>query len=399
LLGRGLIIKPKGVIFMSALLILVALVLGTSSTLDVSAAPKESPSNADCQNDPGAGIELCCWYESNPDESEMPGAALQKVCQVCYSDKSCDDPYVASKLGPKGGHNLTTQLDQTDLASPENPVIPPKGPTNVTSGGSSGQMSGQSEEKSNASLGIIDKKPSKQLQSKSLKSDLGDAKLPPVGDKVLPPDNITPSGINVQTVVTFNSITVHNKHEGLASGDGEYDLVAYVQGKKVDLTSASGPGSGLMDVSQGETVSFKQGNVAITEIPNNVPLSIFTVGSEVDDCGRSPFPDSIQQTLPIFFDPQLDWLSEISNLQGSMNSYSQFGEISPLLGGKDSGCSDFHLKNIVVSQNYNDILGTINELYDPPGYGVGPHEVKSSNGDFTLRYTISTGEGCNASIC
>lgn len=51
----------------------------------------------------------------------------------------------------------------------------------------------------------------------------------------LSPDNITP-GINVQIVVTFNSITVHNNHEGAISGDGEYDLYAYVQGRIVRLT-------------------------------------------------------------------------------------------------------------------------------------------------------------------
>jgi hypothetical protein len=260
--------------------------------------------------------------------------------------------------------------------------------TNVTSGG---QPSGKFEETSNASSRIIDKKPTKQLQesdlgsgpqnvSKPLKSGLGGAKVPPTGGKVLDRDTLAPFGINVQTVVIFNSITVHNKHEGLASGDGEYDLVAYVQGKKIDLTSASGPGSGLMDVSQGETVSFKQGNVAITEIPNNIPLSIFTVGHELDACPSSfKFPQNIQEKLPIFFDPGLDWSSAIFKFQHYLNydlwvCHSQTG-------------------------NDDEILGTIKEFYDPPSYGVGPHEVKSNNGDFTLRYTISTGEGCSASIC
>jgi hypothetical protein len=45
------------------------------------------------------------------------------LCQVCYdATGDCDEPY-AAKLGPRG----TAQLNQTDLAPPENPTIPPKG--------------------------------------------------------------------------------------------------------------------------------------------------------------------------------------------------------------------------------------------------------------------------------
>jgi len=111
----------------------------------------------------------------------------------------------------------------------------------------------------------------------------------------------------MQTVVTFNSITVHNKHEGPFSSDGEYYLVAYVQGRKVDLTRASGPGAGLWDVSNGQTLTFKPGTWAITDIPNNLPFSIFTVGHELDACNDYGFPDDIRERLPIFYNTVLDW--------------------------------------------------------------------------------------------
>jgi hypothetical protein len=39
--------------------------------------------------------------------------------------------------------------------------------------------------------------------------------------------------------------------------------------------------------------------------------------------------------------------------------------------------------------NDDEVLGTINELYYGPNYEAGPHEVKSTIGDFTLRYTVS----------
>jgi Ca2+-binding RTX toxin-like protein len=174
------------------------------------------------------------------------------------------------------------------------------------------------------------------------------------------------------TTVTFNSITVHNNHEGAFSGDGEYDLAAYVQGKKVDLTAASGPGAGLNDVSNGETVNFKPGTHITIGRQATIPISIFTVGSEVDGCGKAAFPDNIQQILPIFDNPQLDWLTPIAKFQADTNIDAK----------RNNRC----LGNLI---NENDILGTIREFYDPPGYGVGPHEVKSTSGDFTLRYTIT----------
>jgi len=124
----------------------------------------------------------------------------------------------------------------------------------------------------------------------------------------------------IQVLVALSSITVYNKPEGTFSCDIEFRLVAYVQEKQVDLTRASGPGAGVMDVSNSETVTFKPGTGHITEIPNKIPLSIFTVGHELDACpGTINFPDNIQETLPIFFDPALDWSSAISKFQHYLN--------------------------------------------------------------------------------
>jgi hypothetical protein len=101
-------------------LLLVVLVFGISSPLDGFAVPKESHPDANCQNDPGAGIEVCCW-------TEYIGHSPLTLCQVCYDTGDCDEPYGA-KLGPR----VTAQLNQTDLAPPENPTIPPKGGQNYT---------------------------------------------------------------------------------------------------------------------------------------------------------------------------------------------------------------------------------------------------------------------------
>ena len=98
--------------------------------------------------------------------------------------------------------------------------------------------------------------------------------------------------------VKFDSITVHNDHEGTFSGDGEYVLSAYVHGIKVDLTKLSQwRDSGLGDVSSGETVTFPAGNFIGVNIDNTLPLTIVTAGIEDDGCGKPLLPDNIQKVV------------------------------------------------------------------------------------------------------
>jgi hypothetical protein len=95
---------------------------------------------------------------------------------------------------------------------------------------------------------------------------------------------------------TFDSITVHENHETTSLNEAEYDISAFVQGIRVDLTDASTGGGiytgqdmppfGLGDVSEGETVYFDPGTEVTVNLPKTLPLSIFTVGQEVDECGR-----------------------------------------------------------------------------------------------------------------
>ena len=188
----------------------------------------------------------------------------------------------------------------------------------------------------------------------------------------------TSNTVNALSItVSFNSITVHNRHEGGSWGDGEYNLFAYVQGKQVDLTRASGPGDGLWDAGNGETLTFNQAYVT-KELPDNVPLSIFTIGQEVDRCGRSSFHGNRE----VFFsDPQ-----RVPNWYEMISSWQDLYQMAV-------DCVTF------IPGGWNDALGKINEFYQPPGYGAGRHEVKSSSGDFTLRYTISGPDTCDQNIC
>lgn len=196
-----------------------------------------------------------------------------------------------------------------------------------------------------------------------------------------------------KVTVVFDSITVNDDHEGVLSGDAEYDLSAYVQEVKVGLTDKSYPGGapyaytgtlppvGLGDVSEGETIEFTPEARVTVEIPETLPLSIFTIGDEVDHYCRSKHLDNIQDKLiTILQKPQDTWFDSVKVIQNNENINS---------------CTSGDNKDQL--QNPNDILGIITKFYFPPsssyepiGYGAGAHtDVFSDTGDFILRYTIS----------
>jgi hypothetical protein len=141
------------------------------------------------------------------------------------------------------------------------------------------------------------------------------------------------------------------------------------------------PSPGLYDVSEGETIGFTPETRITVEIPDTMPLSIFTVGEEVDRCGRGNHPDNYQdQLITILQKSKETWFDSVkSNFQQQINNH---------------GCGNYDPYNFV---NDNEILGTITKFYLPPGssyepigYGAGAHtNVVSDTRDFTLRYTIT----------
>jgi hypothetical protein len=207
-----------------------------------------------------------------------------------------------------------------------------------------------------------------------------DGTLP--ADAALVPPPVSNPFNKYRVKVTFDSMTVHDKHEGIFSGDGEYDIAVYVQGTKIDLTDASGPGDGLWDISDEETVTFRPGTEITVDLSPPTPLVIFTVGSEVDPCGRTDFYKSTWKWLfgPAAHGPTM--LDNVKRIQDDLNYHSQFG-------WHESGPTCKHDDGLNYPLNKNDIVGVITKIYDPPGYGAGVHSnVVSSTGDFTLRYTI-----------
>ena len=108
------------------------------------------------------------------------------------------------------------------------------------------------------------------------------------------------------------------------------------------------PSHSLYDVSEGDTVGFEPGTEVTVEIPDTMPLSIFTVGEEVDRCGRGNHPDSrYDQLITILQKPQDTWFDSVKAIQYNINN---------------QGCG-FGTNNLLV--NDNEVLGYYNQVLFP----------------------------------
>ena len=188
--------------------------------------------------------------------------------------------------------------------------------------------------------------------------------------------------------VKFDSIKVQETHDpGIFTpqGDGEYDLYAFVQGVPIGLTDRSfdgicgysgggPPPCGLGDISHGETAYFSPLAEVTVDIPETLPLSIFTAGVEVDNRGRisltrSGIPPPVQ-IAGILNQPEETWVQ-------SLQKYVRY--VSNPVSNPTFTCG----------VNVNDRLGSIMNFYKPPDYGGGAHEEFANNADYILRYTIT----------
>ena len=341
----------KGTSSLTVLLFLSLFLAGVDvATQDSDAGKKESESisketsNSDDEN------EDLSETESGPDESsntadagELKESAIESenlsniTTNESITNTSAGGPYFVTNTASEGSNTTMT-------------------PFNL---GTDNQISNQSQGDSNQRLTMQEK------LSKGI---------------IISNTTYTPPAPTYKVKVKFDSISVGDTHEGTLSGDGEYDLTAYVQGIKLGLTDRSFEGicggsgdplpCGLGDVSVGENVYFTPNAEVTVDVPATLPLSIFTVGEEVDSCDRKSHPDSLQDKLvAILQKPQNTWLDSIKKIVGTENI---------------PDC-DFGL-----FENINDRIGTIIKFYNAPDYGAGAHtRVVSDAGDFILRYTIT----------
>ena len=110
------------------------------------------------------------------------------------------------------------------------------------------------------------------------------------------------------------------------------------------------------------------------DIPETLPLSIFTAGLEVDGCGREPLrqqlnPDSMESILK---QPEEKW-------EPTIQFYADRYSAIPFENSPSPFCV----------YNPSDRLGNIIQFYKPVGYGAGAHEEFANNADYILRYTIT----------
>ena len=164
-----------------------------------------------------------------------------------------------------------------------------------------------------------------------------------------------------QVKVQLDSITVHNDHDGFSRGKGEFVNYAYVQGHRLVINT---------HVDSGDTVYFKPDKHVTVFLERQIPISIFTVGNEEDCTARLERilpPQYLTELAQVFKDPKLDWSKAVSDTQSEI-----FNKYLTCDGNK---------------------LGTINRIHYPANYDQGTHSlshsVKSSTGDFTLRYTVT----------
>lgn len=161
--------------------------------------------------------------------------------------------------------------------------------------------------------------------------------------------------------VFFESIAVYNDHDGegidirpMTCCSGEWTLLAFVQGKMIKLLDHNVDGGHSYTLHKDITIDIRR----------DLPLSIFTYGvdddsflglCEVNELGLG------YQAPNIFTFPSMLWKQKI------IDFVSQDG----------GSCGDS-----------GDNLGIINELYEPQGHGEGFHQVKSSSGDFRLKFVV-----------
>jgi hypothetical protein len=188
-----------------------------------------------------------------------------------------------------------------------------------------------------------------------------------------------------EVTVRFDSITVRDNHEYSRYNNAEYDLSAFVQGIRIPLTDRSfvgicgGAGDplpcGLGDASEGETITFTPGTEVTVYLPATLPLSVFTAGQEVDECGIVDFDDPRgeilrQRLVETFKNNSLNWIQTIYEYQNRIAPSDDLSLVCPI--------------------DYNDRIGNIIKFYNPVDYGAGAHtNVYSSQSDFILRYTIT----------
>jgi hypothetical protein len=186
-------------------------------------------------------------------------------------------------------------------------------------------------------------------------------------------ETIDDSKMNVKvTLDKIHFLSIHeDNHDWYAQPDfpghgtdttpdgGEFVLVMYVQGIEHEILYRSSQIYPQYPKTLYTSVDLK--------IPKNVPLTLFTVGYEIDACPLYNFPNEVQKSITAT--TPVDYLVLLqTNLMKNINT--------------QCGPTD----------EKNDPIGYITKIYSPPSYGAGSHTEYSTGipnaPDFELTYHI-----------
>ena len=239
--------------------------------------------------------------------------------------------------------------------------------------------------------------------------------VPKFGAGHIAPDLTAPTVTTIPTFfnikITFKGITIGQDLDPIGAGCGEWDLDVFVQGKLVQLSDASGTPehpTRLWHVCDGESilspgdlstdVYFKPGTEITVDIPvdpggarESQPLSIFTVGVEVDNCGEVTWPSQLENVQKILTEkaPTRPYyaaatanviLTKIADIQKHMQEAGRVG---------DEICGDINKNDIIYG--VNSLTSPASLIKVPAGTYDRPESVDRSvcGGNLCLSYTIN----------
>jgi hypothetical protein len=299
-----------------------------------------------------------------------------------------------------GLENQLTTKDENELTTKDENELTTKDENELTTKGEEGEepVNEESNKTNSEQVQLEEEKETpKVIPPKKFGSDLA---------VNITTSNLTATNLSYKVKINFRSIIVFNDHDPIGSGCGEYDLAVYVQGtlvvpastlRQVCGESAPGGTEYFFDYNTFDYGAFvaKPGE-SFWDLP---PLSIMTIGVEVDNCGKVTWPKEIKEIKDILADkgttrPYYAGAKEkIAQIQSDMTWFAQGGGVVlPNYGYK--GCT---------ASNKNDMLSPINDLYYPPSYGSqGPivisyqmvrgNIISTAGEDFYLTYDITCDE-------
>jgi hypothetical protein len=218
-------------------------------------------------------------------------------------------------------------------------------------------------------------------------NDKGNVVLTPSPKPTTPPQPATTTPLQKTLEVSFRSIRINDDHDndykvGICpfckqiNRDGDWKIGVIVNGQ---LRGLLPPPNTVKD---GGTYSLSQVPPIVVTVGPKGALFVNTVGLEIDNCNGFNFPKIPPAVTTAAAGLAATGIGAPAAAVAAIAGYAT--QIKAVSDSVSSIC------NLLIS---NDAIGTINDRYDAPTFGVGVHTVTStpyrdSGRDFVLTYEI-----------